>query len=62
MSLLIRRSTLILPVNIPRFVEKAHLRGADAIIEEELAAINMPNLVFMGTSVASGTGQAGLVS
>jgi citrate lyase subunit beta/citryl-CoA lyase len=32
MSPLIRRSTLILPVNIPRFVEKAHLRGADAIM------------------------------
>ena len=32
MDLLIRRSTLILPVNIPRFVEKAHLRGADAVM------------------------------
>ena len=30
----------------------------DPIIEEELATINMPNLVFMGTSVASGTGRA----
>ncbi len=28
----IRRSTLILPVNIPRFVEKAYTRGADAIM------------------------------
>lgn len=28
----IRRSTLILPVNIPRFVEKAYARGADAIV------------------------------
>jgi citrate lyase subunit beta/citryl-CoA lyase len=27
----VKRSTLILPVNIPRFVEKAWLRGADAI-------------------------------
>ena len=33
-------------------------KTADSIIEEELAIINMPNLVFMGTSVASGTGQA----
>jgi len=33
-------------------------KTADAIIEEELATINMPNLVFMGTSVASGTGRA----
>jgi citrate lyase subunit beta / citryl-CoA lyase len=28
----IRRSTLMLPVNVPRFVERAHLRGADAIL------------------------------
>jgi citrate lyase subunit beta / citryl-CoA lyase len=28
----LRRSTLILPVNVPRFVEKAHLRGADAVM------------------------------
>jgi citrate lyase subunit beta/citryl-CoA lyase len=32
MDIQIRRSTLILPVNIPRFVEKAYLRGADAIM------------------------------
>lgn len=32
MALLIRRSTLILPVNIPRFVEKAYLRNADAVM------------------------------
>lgn len=32
MTLVIRRSTLILPVNVPRFVEKAHLRGADAVM------------------------------
>lgn len=28
----VQRSLLILPVNVPRFVEKAYLRGADAII------------------------------
>ena len=33
-------------------------KTADAILEENLATINMPNLVFMGTSVAAGTGQA----
>ncbi len=33
-------------------------KTSDSIVEEELAVINMPNLVFMGTSVASGTGQA----
>ena len=27
-----RRSSLILPVNIQRFVEKAYTRGADAIV------------------------------
>ena len=32
MERMIRRSTLILPVNIPRFVEKAYQRGADAIL------------------------------
>ena len=32
MTRMIRRSTLILPVNIPRFVEKAYQRGADAIL------------------------------
>jgi citrate lyase subunit beta/citryl-CoA lyase len=31
MGLKIRRSTLILPVNVKKFVEKAHMRGADAI-------------------------------
>src|SRR5215207_2401683 len=29
---LVRRSALILPVNVPGFVERAHLRGADAIV------------------------------
>ena len=32
MARTILRSNLILPVNIPRFVEKAYLRGADAIV------------------------------
>ena len=33
-------------------------KTADAILDEELSPINMPNLVFMGTSVAAGAGQA----
>jgi len=33
-------------------------KTADPIVEEKLAKINMPNLVFMGTSVSSGTGRA----
>jgi citrate lyase subunit beta/citryl-CoA lyase len=32
MKIKIRRSSLILPVNIQKFVEKAYLRGADAIV------------------------------
>jgi citrate lyase subunit beta / citryl-CoA lyase len=31
-GLFVRRSTLILPVNVSRFVEKAHRRGADAVM------------------------------
>src|SRR5688572_12158279 len=31
-SALVRRSALILPVNVQRFVERAHTRGADAIV------------------------------
>src|SRR5215510_7915809 len=27
-----RRSSLILPVNVPRFVERAGLRGSDAVV------------------------------
>ncbi len=27
-----RRSSLILPINIPRFVDRAHTRGADAVV------------------------------
>jgi citrate lyase subunit beta/citryl-CoA lyase len=29
---LVRRSALFVPVNVPKFVEKAHARGADAVI------------------------------
>src|SRR5262249_26459960 len=29
---LVRRSKLIVPTNVPRFVDRAHLRGADAIM------------------------------
>jgi citrate lyase subunit beta/citryl-CoA lyase len=29
---MVRRSSLIMPVNVPAFVEKAHRRGADAIV------------------------------
>jgi citrate lyase beta subunit len=29
---MVRRSSPIMPVNVPAFVEKAHLRAADAIV------------------------------
>jgi citrate lyase subunit beta/citryl-CoA lyase len=29
---IVRRSVLIVPANVPRFVERAHLRGADAVM------------------------------
>jgi len=29
---MVRRSSLIMPINVPVFIEKAHLRGADAIV------------------------------
>lgn len=32
MNSLVQRSMLIMPAHVPRFVEKAHLRGADAIV------------------------------
>jgi citrate lyase subunit beta/citryl-CoA lyase len=42
---LVRRSALFVPVNVPRFVEKAHARGADAIIldlEDSIPAAEKP--------------------
>jgi citrate lyase subunit beta/citryl-CoA lyase len=42
MTIQIRRSTLILPVNIPRFVEKAYLRGADAVMLDLEDAVPLP--------------------
>jgi citrate lyase subunit beta/citryl-CoA lyase len=36
-----RRSSLILPVNVPKFVERAHLRGADAVVLDLEDAVPM---------------------
>jgi len=33
-------------------------KTADPIVQEDVTVVNMPNLVFMGTTVASGTGRA----
>jgi citrate lyase subunit beta/citryl-CoA lyase len=42
---LVRRSKLIVPTNVPRFVDRAHLRGADAImldLEDSIPAAEKP--------------------
>jgi len=39
---LVRRSVLILPVNVPKFVEKAYARGADAIKLDLEDSVPMP--------------------
>lgn len=51
-----RRSSLILPVNVPRFVEKAGLRGADAVVldlEDSVPAAEKVNARrFVGDALA----------
>ncbi|MBP1718438.1 MAG: citrate lyase beta subunit [Deltaproteobacteria bacterium] len=42
MKKIIRRSILILPINNPRFVEKAYLRGADALMLDLEDSIPVP--------------------
>lgn len=42
MGIKIRRSTLILPVNVQKFVEKAYLRGADAITLDLEDSVPLP--------------------
>ena len=37
-------------------------KTADAILEEDIAPINMPNMVFMGSSVSSGNGRGVIVA
>ena len=37
-------------------------KTADAILDEDIAPINMPNMVFMGTSVSSGNGRGVIVA
>jgi len=51
MNIPICRSTLILPVNIPRFVEKAYLRGADAIMLDLEDAVPLNEKESARTSV-----------
>ena len=41
-SLPIWRSMLFVPANVPRFIEKAHERGADAIIIDLEDAVPLP--------------------
>jgi P-type Ca2+ transporter type 2C len=37
-------------------------KTSDAILDEDIASINMPNMVFMGTSVAAGNGRGVVVA
>ena len=60
---MVRRSSLIMPVNVPAFVEKAHLRGADAIcldLEDSIPP-RVPNGVGWGVG-HPGAGGRGLLS
>lgn len=58
-----RRSSLILPVNIPRFVERAYTRGADAIVldlEDSVPPQEKPNArkLVAGSLAVAGRGGA----
>jgi citrate lyase subunit beta/citryl-CoA lyase len=59
MALLIRRSKLILPANIPRFIEKAHLRGADAVMLDLEDAVPPAEKEAARRLVPSSIGQVG---
>ena len=45
MNKFVRRSSLIFPINVERFLEKAYLRGADCIVMdlEDSISVNMKN-------------------
>src|SRR5690606_23467456 len=56
------RSILFVPANAPRFVEKAHERGADAIIidlEDAVAPAEKANARALVPEVAAKVGRAG---
>jgi citrate lyase subunit beta/citryl-CoA lyase len=59
MALLIRRSKLILPANIPRFIEKAHLRGADAVMLDLEDAVPPAEKQAARQLIRTGVGQVG---
>ena len=59
----LQRSTLILPINNPRFIEKAHLRGADAImldLEDSIPWVEKENARKMINSVLPIVSQGGV--
>jgi citrate lyase subunit beta / citryl-CoA lyase len=57
--MLVRRSTLIVPANIPRFVDKAHTRRADAICLDLEDSVTPDRKVEARKSLASGIPQVG---
>src|SRR3954468_24634812 len=58
-SALVRRSSLILPVNVQRFVERAYTRGADAIVLDLEDSIPPGQKVAARTLVRESIGLAG---
>jgi citrate lyase subunit beta/citryl-CoA lyase len=56
------RSLMFVPVNVPRFVEKAHTRGADAIqidLEDSIAIADKPDARKLVQEAAETVAQAG---
>jgi citrate lyase subunit beta/citryl-CoA lyase len=58
-SALVRRSSLILPVNVRRFVERAYTRGADAIVLDLEDSVPPREKAAARTLVQEGIGLAG---
>ena len=61
-----RRSSLILPVNVPRFVERAALRGEDAVVldlEDSVPSTEKANArrLVLGALALAGRGGAEVV-
>jgi citrate lyase subunit beta/citryl-CoA lyase len=60
-----RRSSLILPVNVPRFVERAALRGADAVVldlEDSVPSTEKANARRLVRDALAGRGGAEVVA
>ena len=61
-SAIVRRSALIMPVNVPKFVERAYTRGADAIVldlEDSVPPREKPNARTMIREAIKTAGRGG---